>query len=648
MSAFDRVLDALRTHDSKVTGSGRQRYATCPAHEDRSPSLSVTAAESRVLLRCHAGCDTDDVLTALGLSRGDLFDEPGSPNGDRPQIVATYPYTDENDQLLFQVVRMVPKTFRQRRPDGAGDWAWNLDGVRRVLYRLPSVLAAVRNGRQVFVVEGEKDVHAVEKAGAVATTNPGGAGKWRDEYGDALTGAHVVVVADRDEAGYAHARAVAADLIGKAASVTVVEPAEGNDLSDHLNAGRMLEQLVDVEPTPPATHRDADADAAAEADLERAAAWERDVDAEAHRLRVREAARQKVDAERLGGLDVPAFDAGLLGDILIRPGDLSWRIEGLLPSGGRMLTSAQRKAGKTTYLLSLARVLILGGDFLGSFPVTPITGRVGILNYEVTGKQLAAWADDVGVPRDRLYLVNLRGRRNPLGNDQDRELLVERLRAHDVEVLMVDPFGRAFTGQDQNANSQVTPFLADLDGFADDAGCSEVILTAHAGWDGERTRNSSALEDWPDSIVTIVRGKDDDERLRYLRAIGRDVEVEEDRLDYDQRTRRLTLTGAGSRKAAAADRKLDELTAAVIDVVAESPGLNVSQVTAALKQRGVGFRTHEPSKALARAVDREQLHRADGPNNSKLHYPSGREPPPTLPGISPGGPVKPLPPLPKG
>ena len=88
---------------------------------------------------------------------------------------------------------------------------------------------------------------------------------------------------------------------------------------------------------------------------------------------------------------------------------------------------AQRKTGKTTFNLNLTRCLITGEDFLGRFPVRRIDGRVGFLNFEVSAAMLARWADDVGVPRDRLYLVNLRGRRNPLGVEDDRAKLAKQL-----------------------------------------------------------------------------------------------------------------------------------------------------------------------------------------------------------------------------
>jgi len=144
----------------------------------------------------------------------DLFERSNGKG--KSQIAATYNYTDEGGDLLFQAVRMEPKDFRFRRPDGNGGWIWNMKGVRRVLYNLPGVLATVADGGTVYVVEGEKDadrINALPDAGnIIATTNPGGAGKWRREYSEMLLGANVVIVQDKDDPGRKHARAVARSL----------------------------------------------------------------------------------------------------------------------------------------------------------------------------------------------------------------------------------------------------------------------------------------------------------------------------------------------------------------------------------------------------------------------------------------------------
>jgi hypothetical protein len=259
-----RVLSRLE----KVRRVGDGYSARCPSHKDDSPSLSVGIGEDdRVLLRCHAGCELEDIVAALGLEVADLFPAKEHTRATPRRAVESYDYTDENGTLLYQVVRYDPKDFRQRRPDGSGGWIWNLRGTRRVLYRLPKLLSAVARSAAIYVVEGEKDVAALEAAGEVATCSPGGAEKWRDEYSDPLSGARVIVVADRDETGRKHAREVAESLARTASSVQVVEPLEGKDAHDHLVVhGHTVDEFVAVGDSEGAETNDAVSQAPADED----------------------------------------------------------------------------------------------------------------------------------------------------------------------------------------------------------------------------------------------------------------------------------------------------------------------------------------------------------------------------------------------
>ena len=166
---------------------------------------------------------------------------------------------------------------------------------------------------------------------------------------------------------------------------------------------------------------------------------------EANKIRVREAARELVDAANRPPAE--PFDAGTLAEILARPADPPARIEGLIPWDASTLIVAQRKTGKTTLNLNACRSLLLGEDFLGRFPVRPINGEIAYLNFEVAGAQLAHWAADVGIPHDRLYIVNLRGRRNPFSNAEDRQRLAATLKTRGIETIVCDPFGRAYIGK---------------------------------------------------------------------------------------------------------------------------------------------------------------------------------------------------------
>ena len=238
-------------------GRGERFMARCVAHDDRTPSLSVSLGDDgQVLLHCFAGCPAFEIVEALGLGWRDLYPGDSADNG-RGTEIAVYRYVDEQGVPLFEVVRKHDengkKVLPTRRPDGT----WRIEGVRRVLYRLPKVIDAITNGTPVTIVEGERDVHSLEARGEVATTCPGGAGKWRAEYNAVFRGANVTIIRDIDKPdksgrlpGQEHAQQVAEQLAPVAASVKVFEPATGKDVSDHLAAGLGLEALVAVEGEP--------------------------------------------------------------------------------------------------------------------------------------------------------------------------------------------------------------------------------------------------------------------------------------------------------------------------------------------------------------------------------------------------------------
>lgn len=344
-------------------------------------------------------------------------------------------------------------------------------------------------------------------------------------------------------------------------------------------------------------------------------------------LRADREARAILAAE---GHDEQPFDAGTLAEVLARPAEPAARVDGLIGWEASTLLVAQRKVGKTTMVLNLARSLLTGEPFLGSHNVRKLSSRsrVGLLNFEVSGGQLARWARDAGVPLDRLYLVNLRGRRNPLEHPDERERLAQMLRAQRVETLIVDPFGRAYAGASQNDAGEVYAWLVKLDEFARaDVGARDLVLTAHAGWDGERSRGSSALEDWADSIVTLTRDPNTGER--FIRATGRDVDLDEDRLDYDPETRTLTLAGVGGRKVAAASRRQVDLAAAVVELLTRlGVGLKVGEITTHLRTDGWSFQRGDVGRAAKTAAGDGRLLCESGSRNALIYrvVPSGPEP----------------------
>jgi len=195
--------------------------------------------DGKVLVHCQAGCKIDEILYALGLRKKDLFESK------EPEIVEIYPYIDMNGKP-YEMIRMYPKTFRIRQPDGHGGYIWNKNGLELSLYRINEI----NKDKIVFYVEGEKDCNNLWNAGFQATTNAMGAGKWKNEYGELLRDCEVVILPDNDNPGMAHARQVAESILDKAKSVKILElpdlPEKG-DVTDFLakNKPEILTRLAD-------------------------------------------------------------------------------------------------------------------------------------------------------------------------------------------------------------------------------------------------------------------------------------------------------------------------------------------------------------------------------------------------------------------
>jgi putative DNA primase/helicase len=228
--SVDEIVQAL-----KARRSGSSWMAKCPAHDDRNPSLSIRDEAGKALVHCHAGCTQRAVIEALKL-RGLWQSDPAL----KPQIVATYDYTDEHGEVLYQVVRYEPKDFKQRRPDGRGGWVWR-KGARQVLYRLPEVWEAPI----VFVVEGERDVETLRSNGFVATTNAGGAkAPWLPSYSEFLKGREVILIPDSDPPGKARVISIARVLLGIAAHIIVFALEDAKDITDWFARGHSETELI--------------------------------------------------------------------------------------------------------------------------------------------------------------------------------------------------------------------------------------------------------------------------------------------------------------------------------------------------------------------------------------------------------------------
>jgi hypothetical protein len=179
-----------------------------------------------------------------------VVDEPEKHSARR--IVGTYDYVDENGEVLTQVVRFDPKSFRQRRPDSSkpDGWDWSVKGIRQVPYRLPELVEDLAMDRAVFIVEGEKAVDYLRQHGIPATCNAMGAKKWHPSLAEFFGGADVIIARDNDDIGREHGTIIAENLAPVAARVRFLDPPdmpEKKGLDDWMEAnGADAEALYEM------------------------------------------------------------------------------------------------------------------------------------------------------------------------------------------------------------------------------------------------------------------------------------------------------------------------------------------------------------------------------------------------------------------
>lgn len=460
----DLVLPELSKLGS-LRRSGAGWMARCPVHEDRQNSLSIAEGRDHpVVFHCHAGCQPEDVCKALGLDWA-VLSKPRDKQQRDSGFVAVYDYRDEHGELLFQVCRTADKKFFQRKPDPSSrdGYTWKLGDTRRVLYRLPKVLAAVDECREIYICEGEKDVHTLESIGLVATCNPGGAGKWRPEYTEFLRDAVVTIIADKDKPGQAHARSIRDSLIDVAASTTMAEAAGGTeikDITDHFRNGHNLDDLSitwqSAEPPKP----------------------------------------------------IAAVELWSFLDSSDAPHD--WVIPGLLEHGDRLLLTGFEGLGKSMLVRQIAVCAAAGlhpfdTDYRNNYPPQKVL-FIDCENSETQGRRrlrpIALSTKNYNRPavEGMMFVVH-----RPSGIDlrtEDADWLIEQVTAHKPDLLVVGPFYKLHS-EDINKEENARRVAAVLDHARSISGAA-LLTEAHAGH-GEpgkkrsvRPIGSSLLLRWPE------------------------------------------------------------------------------------------------------------------------------------------------------
>jgi 5S rRNA maturation endonuclease (ribonuclease M5) len=389
-------------------------------------------------------------------------------------IQRIYSYFDADGAEAYQVCRMYPKTFRQRRPDGRGGYIYKMDGVEPLPYNLPKIMQ--NPDQPVFVVEGEQCADALIEAGLVATTNHGGAGKWLDAHAQHLEGRNVIVMPDNDEAGLRHADKVVASLWGIAAHIKRVDlpglPDKG-DVVDFLREHTLGELVEIVQKCPTLTEApEVSDDAVADEDgaIERYQTMRRDA-------------------------------------VFAMP-PVEFLVDGLITDTGFTMMYGAPGTGKSFLAIDIALSVAHGqawqGQDVKTGPVLYIAGE-GIGGF---AKRWKAWENHHGVKDEPdLYLlptaVNFR-------EEEDIARLVATIEdiGQRFSLVIVDTVARAIAGAEENSSTDMGLFVAACDEIKALTG-GALLAVHHAGKDANRgARGSTALLGAVDTSLMVGKSED--------------------------------------------------------------------------------------------------------------------------------------------
>lgn len=525
-----RIVNAVLANGGTARKQGGEYKAKCPAHEDKKASLQIGAGDKGAVLHCHAGCDNKAIMAAIKLPMEALFNDYGEKHdkpadtSDQPlraaaaNAEATYIYEDEHGTVLFRVERRKGKQFVQARPDphNPGNWLYALGDTRRVPYRLPNIHGAIKAGETIWIVEGEKDVHALEAIGLVATCNPGGAGKFRREFGDFMAGAEVVVLPDNDEPGSQHGKQVA-DFCGVVAHNVRVLALPGlpdkGDVSDWLTmavqVGKCLEVLGFLDAIDPAVC-----------------------------LREMAAAVTPAYTNKPVIFNAESLMREMFPDVVMA-------VPGIIAEGCTFLVGAP-KIGKSWMSLGLGLAVADGGMALGTIPV--MEGKVLYLALEDTPRRLQRRLTVMmgpGTPAPaNLNFACTWPRLNAGGLDQLEAWLKDN---PDARMVIIDTWAKVKGGGAEAESMYQADYAAvsQVKALADEY-ATPIVLIHHQRKQGDgdplnTVAGSTGLTGAADATVILTRPRGGEEGHLYV--TGRDVEETKSIVSFDGTTGQWTWLG---------------------------------------------------------------------------------------------------------
>ena len=474
LHSFLEMIASRTGKPPKKSGSGYS--ACCPAHDDTTPSLSINeGSDGKILLNCFAGCSVDSICSSLTLEMSDLFVSHLKREGHR----TVYSYQDETGKELYRKVRTEPgqngksKTFHSEHVNATGQTIYNLQGCRRVLYRLPEVLKGIAQNKPVYLVEGEKDADKLDSYGLIATTAPESL-KWSDTFTESLKKADVIILYDMDKTGVERKNLLCKALYQHTKRLRVIDlpgieyqESHGKDISDWLAAGHTTDELLKIVASTP------------------------DYSPAPQKSKIR-----AITMEEFLEMQLPKRE------MILSP---------FLPSQGLCLLYAKRGVGKTHVALGIAYAVASGGTFLKWEALKP--RKVLYIDGEMPASamqerlQRIALTEDLQPPDPsylRLITPDLQEQAMPdLATKEGRSALDEL--TNDCDLIIIDNISTLFrSGVENEAESwqPVQDWALELRKRG-----KSVLFVHHAAKAGQQ-RGTSKREDILDCVIALKQSQE--------------------------------------------------------------------------------------------------------------------------------------------
>jgi len=372
--------------------------------------------------------------------------------------VADYDYYNQDGELVYQVQRFAPKTFRQRRPDGNGGWIYNMKDVEAQPYNLPEIM--LNPNKTIFIVEGEKCADKLNSLGGIATTSHGGAGNWKPELNWHFKDRKVVILPDRDDAGDKHAKQVINNLIGIASEIKRVDLpglSDKQDVYDWFNNGGTVEQLKDlvrshnVVTTPQEVTED----------------------------------NQKQPNE--------TFPVMSISDLRNMP-PVQWLIDDVITSYGLTVLYGAPGVGKSFIAVDMALSIAHGRAWHDKTVDEGVVLYIAGEGVGGLGKRIKAWQTHYNIDNNDAPMMVI-----PMAvqfrEQEDIEKLIRTIGAieKDIKCIVIDTVARSMLGMEENSSQEIGIFVEACDSIKRMFKCA-VLAIHHSGKDASRgMRGSNAL-----------------------------------------------------------------------------------------------------------------------------------------------------------